>query len=55
MKNLKTSFLLAFLTATLSSCNVPSSFSYAFFGTAVVVVVAMVIAAGITKRGEGKH
>lgn len=55
MKNLKTPFLFALLLTTLSSCKVPSSFSYAFFGTAVLLVISLVIAGNITKRGEGKH
>jgi len=55
MKNLKSPFLLIFLMTALSSCRVPSSFSYAFFGTAVILVVSLVIAGNITKRGEGHH
>ncbi|MDJ1471251.1 hypothetical protein QNI19_22630 [Cytophagaceae bacterium DM2B3-1] len=55
MKKLRTPFLLALLMATLSSCKVPSSFSYAFFGTAVLLVISIVIASNITKKGEGHH
>ncbi len=55
MKNLKTPLLFALLMTTLSSCKVPPSFSYAFFGTAVLLVISLVIAANVTKKGEGKH
>ena len=55
MKNLKTPFLVALLLTSLGSCKVPASFSYAFFGTAVLLVISLFIASSITKKGEGKH
>jgi len=55
MKNLKNPLLIVLLSATLSSCKVPDSFGYAFGGTAILMVISLVVAAFITKRGEDKH
>lgn len=62
MKNLQTSLLSVLLLAVLGSCQssgnggyVPASFGYAFGGTAILMVISLVVAAFITKKGEGKH
>ncbi len=55
MKNIQTSLLSALLLTALTSCKVPASFGYAFGGTAILMVISLVVAAFITKRGEGKH
>ena len=55
MKNIRTPLLSALLLAVLTSCKVPASFGYAFGGTAILMVISLVIATAITKKGEGKH
>lgn len=55
MKNLRNFPLFLLVLTMLSGCKVPAVFSYAFFGTAVLLVISLVIAGNITKRGEGHH
>ena len=55
MKNIRTLLVFTLLPVCLSGCKVPASFGYAFGGTAILMIISLVFAAMITKRGEGKH
>lgn len=47
-----TSFLLTLLFVFLSGCRVRPSFGYAFFGTCLIMVIAIVIATVVTRRAK---
>jgi hypothetical protein len=47
-----TSLLLSLLFVLLSGCRVRPSFGYAFFGTFVIMIVAVVIATVVTRRAK---
>ncbi len=55
MKNLRNISLFLFVLTMLSGCKVPAVFSYAFFGTAILLVISLFIAGNISKKGEGHH
>jgi hypothetical protein len=57
--HLSSTSLLILCIITLSSCEVPPSFGYAFGGTCAVMLVGLMIATFVTSRnkkrdGEGK-
>jgi pilus assembly protein TadC len=47
-----TSLVLTLLFVFLSGCRVRPSFSYAFFGTFLIMGVALVIATVVTRRAK---